>query len=291
MMKGDSGSGWAQRRPQRFAGWRGWLWLGALGLATLVVLPLLWGIMTSFKTEVTAVAYPPRLWPRPFTWRNYAAVFGHQTFLAELANSILYSVGGVGLAILVGGPAGYAASRFRFAGKQGVLLLIMGTSMVPGVALLVPTYYLLDRAGLVNSALAIIVISAARLAPQTVWFMQNFIDGVPADIEEAALVDGANRRQMILRVLVPLIKPGLAATFILGMITVWNDYITVAVFAPDIGRRTLQVALVNQVFDAIGISWSYLVAFAVVASVPVILVFLAAQKWFVSGLTAGSLKG
>jgi multiple sugar transport system permease protein len=278
-----TGSG---RRPSRR-----WARGGGICLALVVVGPLLWGITTSFKTEITAVSYPPTFWPRPITVANYARVFAHGTFGAELANSVLYSVGGVGLAMLLGGPAGYAASRFTFRGKKLIMLFIVATSMIPGVALLVPTYYLLDRIGMVNSAIAVILISAARLAPQTVWFIQNFVDGVPVDIEEAAMVDGATRRQMLARVLIPLIKPGLAATFILGMITVWNDYITVAAFAPDTARRTLQVALVNQVFDAIGISWSYLMAFAVVTSTPVLVVFLLVQRWFVSGLTAGSLKG
>jgi multiple sugar transport system permease protein len=267
------------------------LWLGAVAAVMAVAGPLLWGVMTSLKTEVLAVAYPPTLLPRPLVAKNYIEVFTHKTFLIELTNSVVYSIGGVGVALLLAGPAGYAASRFAFPGKHAAMLFILATSMIPGVALLVPTYYLLDSIGMVNSAGAIILISAARLAPQTVWFIQNFVDGVPVDIEEAALVDGATRRQVLLRVLVPLIKPGLAATSILGMITIWNDYITVAAFAPDIGRRTLQVALVHQVFDSVGMSWSYLMAFALITSVPVVLVFLAAQKWFVSGLTAGSLKG
>jgi len=171
------------------------------------------------------------------------------------------------------------------------MLVILATSMVPSVALLVPTYVMLQQIGLLNSSLAIIVISAARLAPQTVWFMKNFIDAVPLDIDEAALIDGATRLQIVTRMVLPLIRPGIAATAVLGLIATWNDYITVAVFAPDLGRRTLQVALVNQVFDAIGISWSYLMAFAIISCLPVVLVFLASQRWFISGLTAGSVKG
>ena len=94
-----------------------------------------------------------------------------------------------------------------------------------------------------------------------------------------------------MRLILPLIRPGIAAIAVLGMITTWNDYITVAVFAPDTLKRTLQVALVNQVFDAVGISWSYTMAFSIVASIPVVLIFLFAQKWFVAGLTAGTVKG
>lgn len=272
-------------------GYRVWLNLCAVAVAVVVLTPLFWAGMTSFKTETTAVAYPPTLWASPFTWKNYVAVFIQKNFFVELWNSVLYSVGGVSLAIACGGPAGYAASRFRFAGKRALLLFVLGTSMIPGVALIVPTYYMLDRAGLLNSALAIIVISAARLAPQTVWFMQNFVDGVPVEIEEAALVDGATRRQALVHVVIPLIRPGLGAIFILGLVTIWNDYITVTAFAPDMERHTFQVALVHQVWQTIGMSWAYVMAFAVVTSAPVVLMFFVVQRWFVSGLTTGSLKG
>jgi len=267
--------------------------IAAAGLimAAIVIGPMLWGVMTSLKTEVGAVSYPPSIWPKPFTLINFEHVFTHKTFGIELFNSLLYSLAGVALAILVAGPAGYAASRFTFPGKRAIMLVILVTSMIPGVALLTPTYFLLDRLGMVNNAFAIIVISAARIAPQTVWFIQNFADGVATEIDEAALIDGASRWQIMTRIVLPLIKPGIAATFVLGVITIWNDYITVATFAPDIGKRTLQVALVNQVFDAIGMSWSYFMAFAVIASVPVVAIFLVAQKWFVAGLTAGGLKG
>ena len=163
--------------------------------------------------------------------------------------------------------------------------------MVPGVALLVPTYYLLDQFGLLNNQLVIVVISAARLAPQAVWFIQGFVETVPVEIDEAALVDGATRPQILLRLVTPLIRPGIAATAVLGFITTWNDYITVAVFAPDTRSRTLQVALVNQVFDAVGVSWSYTMAFSIVASLPVVVIFILAQRWFIAGLTAGTVKG
>jgi ABC-type glycerol-3-phosphate transport system permease component len=163
--------------------------------------------------------------------------------------------------------------------------------MIPGVALLVPTYFLLDALGLLNNAAVIIVVQAARLVPQTVWFMQNFVDAVPRELDEATQVDGANHWQTFTRVILPLVRPGIAASAVIGVITTWNDYITVAAFAPEVGHRTLQVALVNQVFDSIGITWSYVMAFAVVSSLPIVAIFLLAQRWFISGLTAGAVKG
>lgn len=265
-------------------------------LAVLIVVvvlgPIAWGVATSLKTEVMAVRLPPTIIPSPLTFENYASVvFSYPTFLVELWNSTLYAVGAVIVALIVGIPAGYAASRFHFAGKRTVMMIILGTSMVPGVAVLVPTYYVLDALGLLNNQAVIVLLLAARIAPQTVWFLQNFIDAVPLEIDESASIDGASRRQILQRLILPLIKPGIAAVAVIGTVTIWNDYITVAVFAPDIAKRTLQVALVNQVFDAVGISWSYMMAFAMMASLPIMIMFAVVQKWFVAGLTAGAVKG
>jgi ABC-type glycerol-3-phosphate transport system permease component len=171
------------------------------------------------------------------------------------------------------------------------MLVILATSMVPGVALLVPTFYLLDHLGLLNNRFVILIILAARIAPQTVWFIQNFIDAVPMEVDEAAHMDGASRWEILTKIVLPLIRPGIAAVAVIGAITTWNDYITIAVFAPDSAKRTLQVALVNQVFDAVGISWSFTMAFALISSLPVILLFMLVQKWFIAGLTAGAVKG
>ncbi|MDQ0467688.1 carbohydrate ABC transporter permease [Labrys wisconsinensis] len=264
--------------------------LGLL-VAAVVLGPIAWGLATSLKTEVMAVALPPTIIPSPLTFENYLGVLAYQGFLLELWNSTLYAVGAVLVALLVGIPAGYAASRFDFPAKKLVMMVILATSMVPGVAVLVPTYYVLDAFGLLNDRFVIVVLLAARVAPQTVWFLQNFIDAVPIEIEESAALDGANRLQILTRLVLPLIKPGIAAIAVIGIVTIWNDYITVAVFAPDIGKRTLQVALVNQVFDAVGISWSYMMAFAIMASLPVMILFGLVQKWFVAGLTAGAVKG
>lgn len=260
-------------------------------LVLVVLMPLFWAIITALKTEVDAVAYPPSFLPSPITFDNVARVLQGVNFPTELWNSIVYSFGGVALSMLVAAPAAYGASRFDFRGKGALLLLILASSMIPTVALLVPIYGILDKFNLVNSAWAIIVIEAARTAPQNLWFIRNFIDSVPKEIEEAAFIDGATRTQTFTRIVLPLIKPGLAATFILGLITVWNDYLTVAVFAPDSTSRTLQVAIVNQVLDSNGISWSYMMAFVLVASAPVLIIFMLAQKWFVSGLVSGGVKG
>lgn len=259
--------------------------------AVIVLGPVVWALATSFKTEVEAVAVPPTLLPSMATLENYFKVFSDQSFIRDFSNSVAYSVGAVALALLVGIPAGYAAARFTFKGKRALMLTILATSMVPGVALLVPTFYLLDSLGLLNSGIVVTIILSARIIPQTVWFIANFVEAVPVEIEDSAFMDGANRFQIIRLLILPLIKPGIAAVATIGIVTTWNDYITVAVFAPEVAKRTLQVALINQVFDAVGISWSYMMAFVVIASMPVILMFGLVQKWFISGLTAGAVKG
>jgi len=263
-----------------------------IGVLTVVVVgPITWALVTSLKTEANVITFPPTLLPSPATLASYLAVFRQQNFAIELFNSIFYAIGSIGLTLAVSIPAGYAASRLTFSAKRAVMLLILATSMIPGVALLIPTYFVLNALGLLNNPLAIIVLQAARLVPQTVWFMQNFVDAVPIELDEATQVDGATRWQTFTRVILPLIKPGIAAAAVLGVISTWNDYITVAAFAPDIARRTLQVALVNQVFDSIGITWSYVMAFAIISSIPMVALFVLAQQWFIAGLTAGAVKG
>ncbi|HVZ43538.1 MAG TPA: carbohydrate ABC transporter permease [Ramlibacter sp.] len=263
----------------------------ALAVAALMVLPLLWGVATSFKTEVMSVAYPPSLWPTPFIFDNYVAVATGENFLRQLLNSLLYSLGSVLLAMAVAAPAGYALARIDFRGKELVNFVVMACAMVPSVAILIPTYFLLDRLGLLNNRLMVQLIFAAQLAPQSVWFIRNFIDALPKEIDEAAHVDGASRFETFRLIILPLIKPGLAAVFVLGIITVWNDYIAVAAFAPSLASRTLQVALVTQVFDTSGMSWGYVMAFAIMTSLPTVVIFLGAQRWFIAGLTAGGVKG
>jgi ABC-type glycerol-3-phosphate transport system permease component len=260
-------------------------------LTAIVVGPMAWALVTSLKTEANVITFPPSFLPSPATLAGYVAVFREQNFVVELFNSVLYAIASIALTLAVSVPAGYAASRLKFSAKRAVMLLILATSMIPGVALLVPTYFVLDAIGLLNNPVAIIILQAARLVPQTIWFMQNFVDAVPVEIDEATEVDGATRWQTFARVILPLIKPGIAAAAVLGVITTWNDYITVAAFAPDVARRTLQVALVNQVFDSIGITWSYVMAFAITSSIPIVALFLVAQRWFIAGLTAGAVKG
>lgn len=266
-------------------------WTVVTVLALTVLIPLSWAVFTSLKSEASVMAYPPTFLPTDPSLSAYKTVFLNQTFASDLFNSVFYSLAAVALAVLLSAPAGYAASRFEFRGKRAVMLLILSTSMIPAVALLVPTYYLLDKLGLLNNPVVIIVLQAARLVPQTVWFMQNFVDAVPRELDEATQVDGANHWQTFTKIILPLVRPGIAASAVIGVITTWNDYITVAAFAPEVAYRTLQVALVNQVFDSIGITWSYVMAFAVVCSIPIVAIFILAQRWFISGLTAGAVKG
>lgn len=260
-------------------------------LTAVVLGPMAWALVTSLKTEANIAAFPPTFLPSPATVSSYADVFKQKNFAIELFNSVFYAGASIALTLAVSVPAGYAASRLQFPGKRAVMLVVLVTSMIPAVALLIPTYFLLDSLGLLNNPFAVIVLQAARLVPQTIWFMENFVNAVPKELDEATEVDGATRWQTFTRVILPLIKPGIAAAAVLGVITTWNDYITVAAFAPDIGRRTLQVALVNQVFDTIGITWSYVMAFAIISSIPIVLLFIAAQRWFIAGLTAGAVKG
>jgi len=211
--------------------------------------------------------------------------------LRNFLNSAVYATGAALLTLLVAVPCGYAAARLRFWGKDAILLAMLATSMIPGVALLIPLFYLFDRGGLVNNVVAIMVVYSATFIPQAIWFMRVFVATVPEAVEEAALIDGCSRLQALVRVTLPLVAPGLGALIVLGFISVWNDYVYVAALTRDQSLQTVQVALVNQVFESVGISWSVLSAFITLATLPILALFILVQRWFVMGLSAGGVKG
>ena len=257
----------------------------------LALAPIVWGLLTSFKAQSSVVAYPPKWIPAPFTLENYIALFGRGTIPKFFLNSLILSLGTIGVSLVIAVPAAYAAARFRFYGKNPLMLLILATSMIPGVSILIPIYLFAIQLDVLNNYAFMILVYSAWMVPQAIWFMKNFIEVVPLELEEAALIDGCSRIGAFLRVVLPLIKPGIAAVSMLLFMFVWNDFLIGAILATDESMRTVQVGLVRFIQDTIGVWWGQFMAFAMLAIAPVIVAFLFLQKQFVEGLTAGGVKG
>ncbi len=246
----------------------------------------LWMLSLSLKNELDNTAYPPIFIPRPPVWTNFQAVFERNDFLGQAWNSIVVSFSATGLAVLFGVPAGYGIARMQ-ATKAAVVILI--ARITPGLSYLIPLFLLFQWIGLTGSLVPIIITHLVITVPIVVWVMMGFFEGLPAELEEAALVDGATIWQAFYHVAMPLCRPGVTVAVILSFIFSWNNFIFAMVLA---GRdtRTLPVA-VNNMLTFEQISWGPLAAAALLVTLPVLLLTLLAQKQIIDGLTTGGVKG
>ena len=268
--------------------------LPTIALSLLVVLfmaPVFWLVMTSFKPDAQTVTSPPQFVPESPTMDAYKAAFSNSAFIQSFANSAIFSVGATLVAIGIALPTAYAVARLPFRGKTSLVLGLAVANMIPGVALLLPLLFMADRTGTTDTYMVVIVVYAAQFLPQAIWFARTYIEAIPDELEQAALIDGCNRFQAFRLVTLRLITPGLAAIFVLGVMFVWNDYIVVATLTRSPEMQSVQVRLVNELFNAIGISWATVTAYVTLSMLPIVIFFLWMQRWFVRGIAAGAVKG
>ncbi|WP_198928293.1 carbohydrate ABC transporter permease [Tessaracoccus sp. ZS01] len=252
---------------------------------TVLLLPIAWMLLASFRRNLDIVD-PSRFLQGAFTWSNYANVLDRYDFAPFVFNSFFVALVSTLIALLVGAPAAYVIARYRIKNATAFLML---ARVLPGVSLLVPWYFVFSNLGLVGGYPVLIATHVFVTLPFVVAVMAGFFDGVPVDLEEAAQVDGLTKIGAFLRVALPLSVPGLATAAILAFIFSWNNFLFALVLSSQ-QTRTLPVAISNFTAYA-SVDWGGLMAASVIITLPVMLVALAAQKYVVSGLTAGATKG
>jgi multiple sugar transport system permease protein len=263
----------------------------ALAIALVLTLfPFWWMIDTSLKQPVdifSGVAF----WPQHVTFHNYYRLFHEYNFGAYLTNSIVVVAASVLVSLVLGTLAAYALARFRMrlgidrVALYGVLLV----RMLPGILLVVPLYIVLAKWGLLNTRLGLILIYSGLNTSFVIWMMQSFLEEIPKDIEEAAMVDGDSRLSALWRVVIPLAAPGLIATAIFAVIATYNDFIIALTLTSTPSAETVPVG-VSTLIGKIQIEWGPMAAAGVVGAVPIILFALLVQRHFVRGLTLGAVK-
>ena len=260
--------------------------LSVLMLISPAILVFLWMISLSLKTEIQNTDFPPVFIPDPPTLANYYDVFEKNNFLLYTWNSVVVSFTATGLALLLGVPAGFGIAKS--AAKRSAAL-IMIARVTPGLSYLIPLFLIFQWLGMTGTLAPIIITHLVITVPIVVWVMIGFFEGLPAELEEAALVDGATIWQAFRYIAMPLARPGIVVAMILSFIFSWNNFIFGVVLA---GRetRTLPVAVYN-VLTFEQISWGPLAAAALLVTLPVLLLTLLMQKEIVAGLTAGGVKG
>lgn len=267
------------------------LYIGIVILGLLFLAPFLWGLSTSLKSDTEIFKYPPKWLPSATITQYSYVILKLGGFARKFLNSLIMVGGSMVFTIFAATPAAYVGARFSFRGKEVILFSLLATTMIPGIAILIPLYLLGAKIGLLNSYIFPILVYSAWLTPQVLWYTRGFIENIPKELEESAMIDGCTHIQAIIYIIVPLIRPGLGAMAILVFVFVFSDYLIAAVLNTETLMHTVQVGLVTFFEDPLGVPYGQFMAYAMLASAPIVVSFLILQRFFVKGLVAGSLKG
>ena len=293
-MTSTSGTLAAPRSRKAIDGWR---WAGRIFLFFMLLytaLPMVWMLLTSIKSGFAAMQFPPQWWPNEPTLASYQKLLDPQNsvgqdFLRFFWNSLFVSIITTILAVVVAVPAAYAFSRFRFPGRKFLFFAVLLRNMFPAVIFLVPLFILMRWLGLVNTHGSLILTYLTFGLPLAIWLLKGFFDNIPIQLEQAARIDGATRFQAFLLIVMPLSVPGIIATAIYSFIGAWNEYIYAATFLTKNEQLTLPVGI-QRFFSENTTDFPGLMAASFMMSVPVVVLFLLLQKYFVRALTEGAVK-
>lgn len=268
--------------------------LSILSVVLLCVLlfPLFWILMTSLKTEQEIFRIPPTIIPEKLNLASYAAQVetGDFNMFQSFANSFIISIGATVISVILAVPASYGIAKYRFRGRKVMLLGFLVTQMLPVAVLLTPMFILFRGMNLYNTAGAAILADATIGIPFSILILKNYFASIPKDLEEAAYIDGCNRFSAFIRVLIPIAKPGVMVCAIFSFLYAWGDLAYGMTFIIDQQKRPITAGIFNFM-GQYGTKWSYLTAFAVVTIIPVALIFIFMQKYIISGMTSGAVKG
>jgi multiple sugar transport system permease protein len=257
------------------------------GVLIVLLSPFLWLLQMSFKSNDLILQFPPPLIFTP-TLENYTSLW-HSAFSASFLNSLLSASFSTALALLLGVPAAYALSRWEERGKHALSFAVLVTRMAPPIAFTIPFFLFYRWIGLLDTVTGLVLIYTSFNLPLVIWMMQPFFETVPKSLEEAALVDGASTRTIFLKIVLPMVAPGIAATAILCFLYAWNDFFF-ALILTRTNARTAPVAVVNFM-NYEGWEWGKIAAGGSLVMAPVLIFSLAVRRYLVSGLAAGAVKG
>jgi multiple sugar transport system permease protein len=291
------------------------LTLGSTLLLAYLLGPIVWLVSSSVQTEAEIVSVPPHWIPDAPTLQNFEAIFfagekeityetrtqgdplsgGYipstaQNLLPGLRNSFVVALTVVVLNLLVGVPAAYALAKIRFRGRQASIYAILTTRVIPDIALVVPLFLVIRNLGLLDDVRALIITYLAITVPFTVFILVSYFESLPDDLDKAARVDGCSRLQALLRVFLPLSLPSLVAVVLFAFLTSWNEFLLALMFTKTPKAQTLPIVVASFTSD-FTISFSFINAAGVVAIIPPVILAVLFQRYLVSGLTAGAVKG
>lgn len=269
---------------------RGLLYAGAAVLVFQAAFPFLWMASTSVKSPLDVFAEPPSVIPRSPTLENFWRLFTETNFLIYFRNSLKVAGLAVLLTTVVGAAGAYSLTRYRYPGREQIAGVILCTYMFAPIMVVIPFFILVKRVGIENTHFALILAFTSFCLPFTLWILRAFFETIPIELEEAAMVDGADRFRAVLYVVLPLALPGVIATSIFTFILAWNDYIFTRILISADELKTLPVG-VQDLFHSALIDWGLIMAAGMMITIPAMMFFLAVQRYLVRGWGTGAIKG
>ncbi len=263
------------------------------------LLPIVWLFLSTVQTQASLLTLPVQLVPREWTLRNYYDIFqpaafgensGESTFFLALRNSVVVSVGTTIVALVFGTLAAYAFARFNIPRKRTLLLIVLGSQLLPAISIIIPLFRMFRTVNLLDTLASLILAYTTFSLPFVVWIMASYFQGIPLELEEAARIDGASRFRSFISVALPLAAPGLGATGIFTLLNVWDEFFFALIFTSTYAAKTVPVGLAEFI-GRHSVNWGLLVTGGFIASLPPIILSLLFYRYIVSGLSAGGIKG
>ncbi|HEY3683300.1 MAG TPA: carbohydrate ABC transporter permease [Streptosporangiaceae bacterium] len=264
-------------------------------VAVIILAPLAWLVYASLVPRVELLALPYHWWPRHWTAQRYADIFAAGgdvagTFRYALVNSLIVACVTVVIALCVAVLGGYAYARLRFPLRRATLTLFLTTYMLPPITLVIPLYLTLSQFGLLDSKTGLIIMYCSLATPFALWTMSNFLSSLPAELEDAARVDGCSRLGALVRVILPLARPGIVATGLFAFLLCWDEFLYALVFTSTANAKTIPVAIA-EFTGRNAVDFGLIAAGGVLATIPPVVIGVAFQRYLLGGLASGAVKG
>lgn len=258
-------------------------------VGVFVLFPFLWMILTSLKQETEALRIPVTWLPQTPTLEAYITMWFRKNYATYFLNSTVVAISTAIISTFLGAMAGYGFSRFTLRGRGLLMGFVLTTQMLPGVLVVGPYFQILSSLGLYDTRTGLVIAFLTICLPFATWILKGFIDGVPVELDEAAIIDGAGRFGVFFRIVLPLISPGMVATMLFAFLLAWGDLLWVQTLTNSEAMVTVTLAIARTVQEFF-VKWPELMAGALMGGVPGIVLYLLMQRWLVQGLTAGAIK-
>jgi len=271
-------------------------WLKGLIHALLIaaclvtIYPILRIVTISLRPGDRLMSTSLAIIPPDATLANYKAALLDHDFLLWIWNSFVITIATAFIGLTLASTSAYAISRWKFPGRNSMLIFLLGTQMIPAAMLMVPLYMLAAKLGLINTYRGLVIAYSVSSVPFSIWILKGFYDSIPTTLEEAAMIDGASRMYTFIKIILPLTTPALAIAFLFNFMNSWNEFMLARIMLPKPGMFTWPLGL-QSLQGQYTTLWGIYSASSIMLSIPVIILFLYSSKWLVSGLTAGSVKG